>query len=460
MKQWMSRVTVFGVWLGLVCVAVGGSVVVRSPYSKALRPEKSSDRGAGVFELDEAVFDAASAGYANLRVVDEENREASLLVRPRTRVKKVVRLQILRTKNVDLARRDDNSASLVVEVEGGAPGPAPHALVVLSAQRNFEKKVSVFGSNDRETWELLAADQAVFDYSKNVDLKNTRVDFPPASYLYYRVDISTLSESEVTPLTTLARETRAGVEFSEKEHMSFRRKDFRIDGVVLEQNIERTTSDGRFPRAYELREVEVEQKVLETQVSFETGRAPLTGLVLTTDSRNFSRRVKVEGYDETPGASGWRNVAAGTISSIRLGSLVRDSLDINFGRALRYPRYRLTIVNEDNPSLLSVGVTARGEVHEGVFLCEPRRAYRLLYGAKAMKAPSYDTAAVLGGTLRADMDVYSLGRQEDNPDYSSSLLARAGAGRILLGIAVVLMVVLLIWLIARAVRHVDAVQEE
>lgn len=79
----------------------------------------------------------------------------------------------------------------------------------------------------------------------------------------------------------------------------------------------------------------------------------------------------------------------------------------------------------------------------------------MVYGAADGKAPRYDTERVVRGAKREAIDLYSLGPEEANAPFRKPGPAWLRSGKILLVPAVILMVGVLVWLIAKSARHLD-----
>ncbi|MCX5791531.1 MAG: DUF3999 family protein, partial [Elusimicrobia bacterium] len=61
------------------------------------------------------------------------------------------------------------------------------------ADRDFRKDAEVFGSADGKNWSRLGAG-AIYDYSSQVDLRRTRLDFPRSAHRFYRLKLRDTEE--------------------------------------------------------------------------------------------------------------------------------------------------------------------------------------------------------------------------------------------------------------------------
>jgi hypothetical protein len=319
--------------------------------------------------------------------------------------------------------------------------------------------VTVSGSDDRADWRALARDQPVFDYSRFMDVRNTRVAFEGRGFRYYKLDIGNISETAQSPLTQIARDTRNGHVVSEVEKASFRRADFRIERAqFLERRIAEIKAEPA-ARVYEALDLRREEKAdkKQTIVTFSTCRAPLTALALKTSAANFSRSVIVEGADgDTDARTVWQPLATATASRIDLGTFRQDHTELSLGGSRRFRHYRLTVSNLDSPPLPIDGIELRGEAHELLFFTAPGRRYQVFYGGRDLPHPRYDIGTILASTETESAEAYRLGKQAANAAYQPGRSSRFPESRKLLIGAIIAVVVTLIWLMAKSLKSLDA----
>jgi hypothetical protein len=431
------------------------------PFFKAIAAPESPAKKIAAFALDEEILAATDNSYANLRVFDDKGTEIPSLVRCKTLKKTVVRERSVPMNTAAFNKLADNRIEIVVSAKEG--GHTLSAVVFHTGLRNFEKQVTVSGSQDQQSWTILAEAKPVFDYSKFIDLRNSRVEFTAGQYSFYKIEISNITESHQSPLVQIVKETKDGALASEVEKTSFTKEDFRIEKMEFLEKLESILESDRVMRPYAVQNLVITNlaKAKTTVVTFDTPSVPLTELQILTPQVNFSRSLSLEGRNDemerretgtvTPA---WQPIASSTISRIDIGKFQQTSTSLSLGSAKRFRHYRLTIYNLDSPPLDIAGMEAKGEVHEALFFCEPSRTYRTFYGAKDQPMPRYDIAAVLTRTEGADTDTFSAGRQEPNPSYKPDDRI-SFSGKKMLVPSVILMVVTLVWLIARTIKRVD-----
>lgn len=439
----------------LYCGPVSGSTdIAHFLLMKELKAPEAGKRKIASLALDEEILAATDDTYSNVRIFDERGVEIPFLVRCKRETKPIVSEHSIPMKTIAFEPLSDNRIEIVLEKEEKKADRLPSLIVFSTRYKNYEKQVTVYAGHNRASWEPVAENSPIFDYSKYIDVRNNRVEIKPGPYPYYKIEISNISESEQSPLTKIVRETRGGDVFREVEKTSFKKEDFRIEEIQFFERKQSIARTDEVTRLYSVTNVMVvnNPKKQETIVTFDTFRTPVRSLTILTKAPNFSRSLRVEGSNDS---KEWHAVTSGTISRISAGEFKQERTAITFGRPSRYKRYRMIIMNFDSPPLDVSGVEAKGETHEALFFCDQSRKYRILYGAEEANSPSYDIAAVLREAEATDTDIYSLGKQKANPSYSPAAGFRLN-GRKLLVPVVLLMVGALVWLIAGSVKRLDS----
>lgn len=449
---------VFSLLLAGCWVSSGATDVRLFPFVKDVNVPAEAAKKVAVFNLDGELLSATADDYSNMRLFDEGDNEKPFLVRTAKTAKVETSESRIEMESVGFQKLPDNKVELIYTRKNkeNDAGKVPFVVMFSTTLKNYEKQVTVWGSNDRSSWEMLAENQPIFDYSRYVDVRNCRVTVKAGNYVYYRIMVSNITENRQSPLVGIARETRNGSLVSEVEKSDFRREDFRMDRIDFIERKETTVRSKVLTRNYPVKNMNVTNNVKDkiTVITFDSGRAPLTAIRVLTASANFSRSLKVECIETTGANAGsLRFVAAAGISRIDAGGFKQDNVTTGLGGALRRAIYRVTIDNQDNPPLDVSGVEVEGEMHEAVFFPERGRLFHVMYGAAGLDFPRYDIVEVLARVEGSDADLCKVGEQKENPKYSAAG-ARLVDGRKLLVIAVLLMVAGLVWVIAKTVKSV------
>lgn len=443
----------------VVCVCTGRGAVEAELYPsvKDITAQKGTSGEVGSFEIDEELFAGTDDTFSNLRVLDGDNNEVPFLVRCR-RGREVVTNEVrvgLNTTALDVL--PDNRIEILLEKKESFSNALPSFLAFSTKLKNYEKHVTVSAGNDKQEWKVIAEKQPIFDYSKYIDIHNNRIEIEPVSARYYKVEISNITETQMSPFVRMSKEQSGGDVLKEVENTAFKREDFRIEQVDFFEKKQSVVNSSPVIRSYSAVGFKVDEDAEKKQtiISFETSRVPLTSLSLTTKVSNFSRALLVEAGNN---GSTWTRIMNGRISKVTTTGYTHKQTSVEFGRVLRYRNYRITIYNDDNPTLEISEVRVKGELQEVVFFCNPSKSYHVLYGAKQVERPRYDIGTVLSQAQTALTAVYSLGPVKENTGYSASGRRMLVDGKKMMIVAVILMIATLGWLISKSMKKIDLVE--
>lgn len=420
---------------------------------KPLQPPIGQSAEIGAFTLDAELFDALDAARANLRLFDGNGRETPFLIRLKVPLRPVETLIPFAPAKIESFRTlENNRIELVAERDPTHPQPA--AIQFESGARNFEKLVTVAGSLDRQNWTILATNEPIYDYSRFVDVRRDRIPLSVGNYLWYRIEVSNITENKDSPLVEIIRQTRGNQVANETEATSFRREPFRMDRIIF---LERHTSitEG----APETRERALsgwaatqDQPKQQTTLTFSTPCEPLIAILLNTEEANFSRAVTLEG--RTTEQEAWQTLANGRITRIRAGIVQQENMTISLPREYRGRLFRLIIQNQDNPPLTFTGLHARYNSYEALFFPKPAASYQIYFGGKDIPAPKYDVATVLAQIPAGSGAKWSAGPAQANPGFKTQLTTGV-SGKTLLTVSLLLMICILIPIIIKLARKIS-----
>lgn len=433
-------------------------------WIKPLNPPETRIRDVATSVMDEEILLDADPEYANIRILDNSNNETPFTVRTQQRKKTEVREYTVEMKKTSFRELTDNQIEITLEqIKNENTSLVDPGVIVLSSKmKNFEKHITVSGSIDGNTWEVLAENKPIFDYSRFIDIRNDRVDIKRGHFAFYRILISNISEKQQSPIVNIARDTRQSVLFSEMEKTSFRREDFRIDQITFMALKPFEVKTSTVTREYTANDLKVVNDPDEKKsiVTFSTFNTPVSEITIVTDASNFSRKVRIEGRNDSDSTSGWHQIANGTISRIMMGQFSQNHTSIQLSSPTRYTYYRMTIQNLDSPPVEISNINIRGPVQELVFFCKPEMDYHILYGGGNINPPIYDITDVLRKTAGEDTDTYSLNTRQSNPDFKTGHNWRLLNSKTLLTIFMVGMVATLLWIIAGTSRKLNTMDSE
>jgi len=441
--------------LCLGAVAANARMDVRSfPHRKDL-PLDAAEGKVASFLLDSEMFAATDDRFANLRLLDGNGTEVPYLLRGKSGLATQAVERILPSSVVSFERKEGNEASVVVEISEPYQGEA--ALLLLTGNRNYEKLASVYeGAKPEGPWTPLARKARVYDYTRFIDVRDNRIALPALSGKFVRVDLSNFEERTAREDVEVTTEERGELPFSRQERRVLREEAIRIDGVEIRAVSTATRPDEPITTAYPvagLQQVPTDSEAISTW-TFASAREPLLSVSFEASSRNFSRRFVLEGSPSRKPA--WRFVGDATLHQLQLGDLREHQLSLPLSRESRYEIYRLTVHNQDNPPIALTGVTATGRVYEVLFLPEPAGKYSVVYGGRETTVPSYDVASLLRNASALDTIACTPGPQIPNPLYKPGFTPGGMKPKVIFAVGVGLMILCLLWLIAKGARSVDS----
>lgn len=456
----MTKTTTLLTATVLTLFAFTASAEIKSelyPFAKELTRTETAALSPrfGTFEITEDIYQVLNREQSNLRIIDSNGIETPFLIRTKTGERPVDEYKSIPFKKLSFNKLPDNQIEIEMEKDSGKDyhNRKVSCINISSSMQNFEKNVTIWSSGNRTDWTLLAGNRPIFDYSKFIDIRNSRVSFPPTDTNYFRIRISNISEKQESPFTHLSSTIKSGAEISATQSSSFTRADFRIDEITFYEKTTRTVKDEPVRQIYKASDFSVNEKKQETLITFSTEKAPITKINLLISTPFFHRRFTAETSDD---GKTWRTVHTGVISCASTDSDTADNRSITLPCATRATQWRITINNNDSPPLGITGLEVEGETREVIFYCDKSGIYRTIYGAEASTRPVYDIVQVLPQAEKNGFVSYSAGIQQNNPDYRAKPHSLFFLSRhTIMTIAVILMIVVLGWLIARTVKNIE-----
>jgi hypothetical protein len=402
-----STIAVLVLWIAAASV-VAGAQAESYRYQKALRAPESLAHEVGAFRVDSDVYAHTRDGFEDLRIFDDTDAEVQYVVRYVTSVDTETCTCDVALETVEFKELPENRISVVYRRKDSDSVPAE--LTIETPIRNFEKYVSVYGGNDRASWETLAEHQPVFDYSQFIDVRHTSVAFAKKPFAYYKVTVDNAWQLKRSPFSQVVTGFEDKVLTRKYEAFLQHQEPLRLDRVAFSYH--RTVQGKKQKREYPLAidSVVADSAERSTCVYLTSSREPLRSLSLKADAGNFTRRVVIEGAND--GAEpAWHNLATTEVYSIKAGEFRRQNLDIRLPSGCRYERYRLRVLNRDNPPVGISAVAAEGDVHEVLFFHGNRRDLTVRYGAEEVRSPEYDMADVLAKVPLVEGQTWGLGEE-------------------------------------------------
>ena len=372
-------------WLPLLAVVSADFSFKEWRYSKPVTfPSLPDGEELVEVDLDRDVFQGAARAQVDLRLVEASGREVAyqLVMEPGG-----AREESLQGKVRDLGHVPGQHSSFVVDL--GRDGQLHNRVKILTGSKNFQRKVTVEGSPDAQSWAVLREGLEIFDFTveeRRFNARNLEVDYPESTARYLRIRITNNDEE---PL----RISGAKVSSVQVKPAQVTGYDMEITGVTEDASANAT--------------------VVEADLG--TTEVPTNRLTLQTVSVNFHREVSLEGSED---GLTWTPVSRrSAIYAYDTAKFTGKQLGLSYPE-VTYRYLRATIHNEDNPPLSIDGIEAEGLARRVLFLAQPGETYSFYYGNPAAGPVSYDLANLLPYLDAESPLVGSLGAQTDSPQFT------------------------------------------
>jgi hypothetical protein len=361
-------------------------------------------------EFDRDVCRATRDGFPDVRLLDASGQAVPFLVQRFTRASSQWR---------DSAQPARRIADLVPDAEGNRfevvaepPRKEPPAWIELVTPiRDFEKRVSVFLPAPGNTWQALTESQAIYDYSRFMDVRRCRVLLPEAPAAErYRIVVSDVSDVSASTFVELTTRSGGGQPDQETVRKVINRRDFRIDRIDFGYRTLEERRDVPVLAEYPLHTTATERDEKEgvTRITVDAGRLPIAELRFAIADRNVSRPVYVEvcrSLDD--GTVQWQRLGQGTILNLDFRDVREEVLSVSISET-RAKELRVTIVDRDSAPLTVQGITAACAVYRALFLASPGTRYTLAYGDRDLAPPRFETDVLQRLFDRKDREVRTL----------------------------------------------------
>lgn len=290
--------------------------------------------------LPQAIDGGPDATYADLRVLDTAGHDVPYALDPsRTQT-----AQPLHVSDVGFVPGQYTQAI----VDYGTSGAEHDAVTLETSRTTYFERVKLQTSDDRQTWASIQSDGLIYAVAQPHDDGSQTVTYPPTHARYLRIRI--MDGERAFPVTGAASAAAA------QQPVLY---------TITHHDV--VSQDGN-----------------DTVIAVDTDAddADISGIAITTTTREFSRSVSVSAkgtQTDQPVQS-----ASGTFSRYANGTPAM-SLDV----PLHTRRFEVRIANGNDRPLANLQLIVYGHQHSIVFNADPKSAYRLAWGAQ-LDAPSYD----------------------------------------------------------------------
>ncbi|MCG2712755.1 MAG: hypothetical protein L6416_10610 [Candidatus Omnitrophica bacterium] len=431
-------------------------------FYKEIAAPKNIENEVGAVTFDSQMYLNTDNAFANLRIYDAKNNEIPYLVRKLRGKEIIIKEDPLKMKILSLEELPDNSLSIIVERDAKEQKKikfVPSELTIKTSNDNFEKTVSIYGSDNKEQWHILCENQPIFDYSRFIDLRNTRVSFNKRFFKYYKIVIDNVAQALVSSFSQIFTKYTQGK--VQEEYAAFTRYEgvLRINGLDFVSQEEKPVYGEKkmIPYPLAIREVKINEKDKTSEIYLVSKREPLTRILFNVKSKNFKRKVLVEAADDSGSEAKWIRLVSSELFNISAGNFYNEKLKIELPfTENRHVQYRVSIFNYDNAPIEVSSVKAEGSVHEIIFFHNNEKYLNVYYGGQDFKSPNYDVSSVLAEIPLVTGERWEIGQEKVNEKADLEQKPIISPKQLLI-IALTIMAIVLVYLITVSVKKVDEI---
>jgi hypothetical protein len=381
--------------------------------------------------LSSEILRKCSSECGDLRVFDPNNKEIPYVIIDNKSTDKKIDTYIL-----EITEYKDSPESATLTMKMPQKYEPISQIDIDTPERDFKKNVKVYGSDNMKTWHLIAED-AVYDFSSQVDLRKTKIKFSESNYRYYRVRL--VHTEKPDKMNQSIRLKYNGLDFSVNNFKSGKMRINRVMGKVfpIRKNItkydEFTFSNFR----------SVIDKERNTVITLESG-LPFNRIIFEIDNPYFYRGLKVF-YSETGIDDSYSLLTQGQIYRFQISGL-NETKDFLEYTAAKYKYIKFVIENNNNPPL-EIRNIKFSWVRKNLFFIALVDApeYTMYFSNPNIEKPVYDISNFInqGNWNRYTYEGLDTAPLQQNVDYKPSVSKdrKTGIEKFILTLIVILLVV-------------------
>lgn len=422
-------------------------------FNRLLQKTDTTQNEPAIFRIDNELYRNTKDDFSDLRLFNSKGQEVAYYVRLTSNKDTVITREIVPMKLYSFKKRISGTNVLFGRKKDDA---IPEELIIETPLSNFEKKVSVLGSNDQKHWVKLAESKPIFDYSQFIDLRNTSISFNKSDCTYFNVVIDTLTDVKQSDFSRVLFQSTPNAQTRYTEFLQHK-EPFRLDEIKF-YSLKKDIDYGA--HQIEQNELSIQSTARDTTNSSTTltllsSREPVNKLTISTSTVNFSRQVTVFGTDDTTQNASWVQLASAEIYNFLFDNLHKKHTELFLNTTSRFLYYKLVIQNNDNQPISITGVMGSGPRHEVVFFHNRMTSLNVCYKADSSKIPHYDVGSILQNAPVTNGNIWNLGKPVEKRNLQFERNTSVLSSRNILIIAVCLMVVVLSIVLYMALKKID-----
>lgn len=359
-----------------VCLADFGS-----PQWKYFKNISAVGGSLAKITLDDEIFSGSKNDLRDVRIIDKSNKEIPFKIVSGKQREAMASYPATMLNNSFVSGQ---FSTVILDLK--QRGKITNNLTINTSSENFQRNVTVFGSDDMANWNTLKAKAYIYDYTDkkgNFKSQNTTVSFPDSAFQYIKLEIADDNNSPVV-----------------------------INSVMLKQNVLEKRRE--FERRPQFSASENSQtKTTEITVDLGSGGIPTSRLVLKAQGDNFNRGVIISASNDK---LKWNFLNQGYVFRYTTPRFSGENMEVNFTET--NSRYlKIEIINKDNEALAVSDITIFSVYKEVIFQPIIGDEYRLFYGNAKAGYPEYDLEKYFQYLDVDAAQAVALSIQKENSDY-------------------------------------------
>lgn len=395
---------------------------------------------AGAFyriDLPSDVLRGCAPGQPDIRLFSPDGAEV-----PYSLVKAEYLKKADETYTAEITAYNSDSREAVLEFKINGDFLPVNSVELSVADKDFRKNAELYASSDGKTWRHLRSG-VIYDYSSQVDLRRTSLEFPRSSYKFYRLKLRDTEEQPAKGKTISLKYDGIDLNVSGGKGLKLR-----IDGVTARTG-GRDSLVGIYDEADFKPSVTGENNDNTSYVIIDKG-LPFDKVEFSIDDRFFVREFTVW-YSDTGAEDSYERLAGGNIFRFPSGwsDGERTSAEIS---SPGHGFYKFIFNNRNNPALRVKSVRFKW-LRRSVYFIAPTdmRALTMSFGRPNTERPVYDVESFVNQgnwekrtpkVLRAGTPLLTAGY---SPEAPADLKTRAER-HLLTGIIVLVVIGMGFWL--------------
>lgn len=386
--------------------------------------------------LSAEILSRCSPGCIDLRLLGPYNSEIPYVI-----VEEMSRIKA-ETHGFSIVNYESGDRSAVITVKLPDRFKPISTITLHTAALDFNKNIVLHGSNDMGNWSFLAEDN-IYDFSSQVNLRKTEIKFRPSNYRYYQIKMTEKQTEGQTKenISLLYKDLQFSVN-------NVRGNQIRIDEILGTTSLVENGVDV-YDESEFFRFSDYQEKDEDTIITLATG-LPFRRIIFNITNLYYYRDIEVHGSD-SENSDSFRFLTKDSIYRFPVAG-DKEAKDYIDCQSYNYKFYRLVIKNKNNPHLQLKSIKLEWPRKNLFFIAlHEAQPYTLAVGGSSLAAPEYELSKFINQSNWHTQPFKKLqvSSVRSNQDYRPALLKDNKKNiekNILTGIVVVIVIVVSYWL--------------